>query len=149
MSRTVLTRVAVALGLAASGCGGSDEGRLSDEEFRDRANQICADLGRDFDAIEEPESLVDFSAAITESRRILKGALDQLRDLEPPEELQADYDRFLGTGDETLDHFDAIKRAADEGDVAAVERIFAESEETDEESDAIARDLGLDACATA
>jgi hypothetical protein len=144
----MLVGVGVGALLAATGCGAGDDGRLSEEEFLDRGNRICADLETDLDAVEEPQSLDELSTQLTESQRIFEDALGELRDLRPPEDLQADYDRLLSTGDDALEAIDRVKQAADEGDVAEVQRIVQEAQQADEESDAIARDLGLDACAT-
>ena len=143
-----MRRLLIAVVVAAAGCGGDGGDRLTEQEFRDRANQICADFGNELDALGEPGSLEELGTQLEEGRTIFEDGLDELRQLRPPEELQSEYDRLLGTGDDALAAFENMQQAAEDGDVGEVQRIAGEAEQADEESDEIARGLGLDDCAT-
>ncbi len=76
----------------------------------------------------------------------LEDGLADLRELEPPEELEEDYDAWLATGDDAVDRIGELRAAAEAEDQDAVEALFDTADESDEESDQLARDLGLDEC---
>jgi hypothetical protein len=138
--------------LALAGCGGDGSGggdRLSAREFRDQANAICADLAADLEALGEGDTVPELTEQLEQGRERFEEALADLRDLQPPEDLEEDYDRLLETGDDAVELIDQMQQAAEDEDFEEVQRIAEEGEQQDEASDEIARDLGLDECATA
>ena len=146
-----MRRLLIVVVVAAAGCGGeggSGGDRLTEQEFRAQANQICTDFAEELDALGEPGSLEELGTQLEEGRTIFENGLEELRQLRPPEELQSEYDRLLGTGDDALAAFESMQQAAEDGDVQEVQRIAEEADQADEEADEIARGLGLDDCAT-
>ncbi len=139
----------IALALGSAGCGGEGGGeRLTAQEFRDQANRICTDLDKELEGLGDPGSLDELSTQLEAGREIFEDALGQLRGLRPPEDLQADYDRLLATGDDALEALSSMQEAAEDGDAEEVQQIATEAEREDQTSDEIAQGLGLDACAT-
>jgi hypothetical protein len=136
----------VVLVLAATGCGG-DGDRLTREEFASQANAICQDFEQKIDDLGAPENLDDIEGFADDAAEIAGDGRDELADLNPPEELEADYDRLLETLDEAIENIERIGEAAADGDEAEVGRIAEEGEAKDEDSDRLARELGLDDCA--
>ncbi|MEX2211022.1 MAG: hypothetical protein WD689_04590 [Gaiellaceae bacterium] len=132
----------------AAGCGGGGD-RLTEELLRERANEICAGLAAQLDAIGEPTNLAEARDLLEEGQRLLDDALAQLRQLEPPANLEAEYDRFLETGDQAVERLGEMSSAADAEDVEELDRLGELAAQEDEEADEIARGLGFDDCATA
>jgi hypothetical protein len=135
--------LAVAL-LAA--CGGGND-RLSEPEFRERANAICADFERQIDALSEPSSAEEVERFAAQASDLARRGVDELRALEPPAALEEDYDRFLDEGDAVVELSERLERAARDRDVAELQEILAEAEESERRSDRLARELRLDDCA--
>src|SRR5688500_522346 len=132
--------------MAAAGCGGGGD-RLTQEEFASQANAICQDFEQKIDDLGAPENLDDIEGFADEAAEIAGDGRDELADLNPPEDLEADYDRLLETLDEAIENIERIGDAAADGDEAEVQRIAEEGEAEDEDSDRLARELGLDDCA--
>ena len=148
MSRARLPTGAVLGLLALAGCGSDDGGdRLSREAFVERASKICRDSNTRIEAIDEPEGLDDVAAFVDRATAELDKGLDELRDLKPPEELQADFDRFLALGARTRDVAGELKKAAAAGDEKELQAAGEKGDRIDAESDRVARRIGLDACA--
>jgi hypothetical protein len=136
-----------ALGLLAVGCGGGGGGRLSEAEFREQANAICLEYDRRIEDLGEPGSLEEVPEFVNQAIPIIEEGLAELRELEPPEELEADYDRMLDETERSVGVAERLRDAAAEGDQQAVQDALEEGNAADSESDRIARDLGLDECA--
>ncbi len=127
-------------------CGGGSD-RLSAEELRRQADATCVEYERKLDAIETPDSLEGLAAYSRQAGEALAAGLDDLRELEPPEELEERYRRWLATGDDALRSIEELGDAAEQGDEAAVEKLFASAGAEDDESDRLASEIGLKACA--
>ena len=134
----------VALALAGAACG-DDENRLSAEDFRAQANEICADFNRaDDDAAEEffgneepsTEDVVAFfeDSALPRARQLL----DDLDELGPPESLEDEVDELLAAAREAL-------AEVEQGIEEDPERLF-EGDDPFADVDARAIELGLDSC---
>lgn len=135
-----------AVALAAAGCdGGSD--RLSERELRERANAICARYDEQIDEVAAPTSADEVARFAERAAELTREGVAELRALEPPAELEEDYARFLAEGDGVVALSERLARAARAGDVAELETILAEAQESERRSDRIARELGLDDCA--
>jgi hypothetical protein len=139
-------RAAVALALLAAGCGGGDD-RLSEEEFRERANAVCADYDRQVEKLGEPSSVDEVEDFAAKAADLTRRGVGELRELEPPDELQPDYDRFLAEGQTVVELSDRLERAARDRDAEELQKILREAQASDRRSDQIAKRLGLDECA--
>ena len=117
MQKTVLLPVVLLL----AGCGSDDNERLARSELVDRAGEICSEhigaidqLEKGLDPTDDPggqNALADFGRVLPEIADEFRGLADDLRELEPPEDLEEQYDLTL----------DRIDRLADELDRAAAE----------------------------
>ncbi len=137
-----------AAGLIAVGCGGGgDGGRLSEAEFRAQANAVCLKYDERIEALGEPESLEEVPEFVDQALPIIEEGVAELRELEPPEELEADYDRMLAETERSVGVAQRLRDAAAEGDQQALQDAFEEGNAADSQSDRIARELGLDECA--
>lgn len=132
--------------LALAACGGGGDDRLSTDELREQADAICAEYERQLDDLEEPDNFEELVAYAEDASAALEDGLADLRELEPPEELEENYDAWLATGDDAVDRIEELRAAAEDEDQAAIETLFESADESDEESDQLARDLGLEEC---
>jgi hypothetical protein len=130
----------------AVGCGGGGD-RLSREELVSQADAICTRYDEQLEGLREPESIADVERFAAEARAIIRRGVDELRELEPPEDLEEDYDRWVATNEDALDLIDELEQAAAERDAQRVQELIADAERQDDEADKIARRIGLDDCA--
>jgi hypothetical protein len=143
-----MTRALLLLPLAAvaMACGGGDD-RLSQEELQSRVNAICAKVDRQVKALGEPESIDEVAEFARKATRLAREGVAELRALEPPEDDERQYDRFLAEGDRVVALSRRLEKAAEEADADALEQILQEARDSEERSDRVARDLGFDECA--
>jgi outer membrane murein-binding lipoprotein Lpp len=87
--------VALAVTIVA-GCGGGGGKRLSRTEFAAKADAICRKYSRLSQAVANPTSLAELSAAVKKLTPLLDQSLGELRKLNPPKNEQATVDRWLG-----------------------------------------------------
>ncbi|MDQ3981092.1 MAG: hypothetical protein M3271_00250 [Actinomycetota bacterium] len=135
----ILLSLLIPLGLSA--CGGDD--RLSEEEFVEKANAICAEGNEELDRVAdelagggEQPSDEDLQEFVDTAVANIGGQLDEIEELSPPEDMEADVEDLLETGrSELADLEDAGVDALQSGENPFVE------------SNAKAGDLGLTECA--
>jgi hypothetical protein len=152
--RTRLTVCLLALlgsaALVAAGCGGDGGGgsgdRLSATEFREAADAICAEYDQKIQDLGEPESLEDLNAFIGRAIPIIEEGFNKLEELQPPEELEADWNRAMEVNAENLQLTKDLQAAAEDGDEERVQEILAQASQNEEETDRLARELGLQRC---
>jgi hypothetical protein len=130
-----------------AGCGGGDGDRLSEEDFREQANTVCEETLSEAEAIEAPASPEEIPEYVDRITPLVRQGLERLRALQPPADLQADYDRMLDENEKALANADDLAAAAAEGDAAKLQEVLAEGNAANETSDRLASKLGLDECA--
>jgi hypothetical protein len=147
--RRVVRRFATAallVGLLV-GCGGGGGGdRLSEEEFRQQADAICADFEGRLDALEPPASADDLQRFVQEAIPIIEEGNAQLNALNPPEEFEARWNRAMEINDANLATVRELRDAIEQGDNARAQELFQEVGSEEEEANRIARELGLENC---
>lgn len=149
--RRTLAGVA-ALGAAAliAGCGGGGSDALSGDEFRERADAICADADERLDTLTEPSTGDEVLPFLQAGLPIADEELQRLGELEAPDDLQATLDEAQDLNQQRQD---LIQQAADrieggEDPQAVVGEVDPELERLREEARAKARELGLTVCGT-
>ena len=138
--------LALAVVLLAAACAGGDE-RLSRREFVARADAICERYNEKLVRLGKPENLKDAAAIAERAVPIVRDGVRELRNLEPPEELEALADRWYRLNERNVDYAERLRDAARSGDLAAVRTIVRETRTNEEKADRLARRLGLAACA--
>ena len=131
--------------LAASGCGGDD--RLSRAEYVREADAICEKYEKRLEEVREPQSLAEVPGYVDEARPVVEEGISELRDLEPPEDVQPKVDRWLSKNEQNLARIDDLSEAAEANDEQTVRDALGKLAENEEEADRLARDIGLRACA--
>jgi hypothetical protein len=133
-----------AMGLAAAGCGGND--RLTREELVEEADATCADFDQRIEEVGEPESPEDIERYVQEIRPIVEEGTDELDALQPPEELEDDYDQWIQETRSAIDMFDELEEAAASGDEQRIQEVLQGAGEGGEEADRLAQELGFQEC---
>jgi hypothetical protein len=133
-----------AMGLAAAGCGGND--RLTREELVEEADATCADFDQRIEEIDEPESPEDIERYVQEIRPIVEEGTDELDALQPPEELEDDYDQWIQETRSAIDMFDELEEAAASGDEERIQEVLQSAGEGGEDADRLAQELGFQEC---
>lgn len=146
MSRILFLSLASGVILAA-GCGG-DGDRLTREEFVSQAEAICEDYDARIEDLGEPENEEQLGEYTDELVRLVEEGVAEFRELRPPEELQDEYDRWMDSNEEAVDAARELDQAVEEQDSERLGQIATEVEQKEEEADELARDLGLEECAT-
>jgi hypothetical protein len=134
-----------ALLLAACGGGGPSES-LSPTQFRQQADAICAKYESKIEALPRPTSLDDLQRFVDQVIPLIEQGNAELGDLEPPEALADDWGRALDLQEKSLQKARELQSAIREKDDARVQQLFTELGETEDESNRIARSIGLEKC---
>jgi hypothetical protein len=135
--------------LLAAGCGsgGSSDERLTREQLVQKADAICAEYGRKVDALTAPQSFTELAAYARSAHKALSDGLSQLRELRPPTDLQARYERWVDAGDRALGRIDELQKAAEKKDQLEIQTLVAAAKREDDSSDRLAAELGMVECA--
>jgi ABC-type glycerol-3-phosphate transport system substrate-binding protein len=147
MRLAILATLSAAV-LAACGGGDASSERLSEEEFREQANAICTDYNEQIADLGSPTSPEDIPDYVERGIPIIQEGIAKLRELNPPEDMADDYDRMLDETEKTIPVARQLSEAAADEDAEAVQEAISLGQEADAESDRIARELGLESCAS-
>ena len=131
--------------LFATACGGGGA-RLSTEEFQSQANAICAKYQKQLNALGSPTSIEEIPDLVDQALEILNKEVDEIAALNPPEDLQSDFDKMIAASDKTKAAADDLSTAAKSGDQAAVQKALEEGNAASDEADQLATNLGLTEC---
>jgi hypothetical protein len=152
VKRTVLVALVLVAMATLVGCG-DDEEALSKEEFLRQGNAVCAEGNEELDALfeeqfadleegEEPDP-AQFAAFIEDDvvPRVQE-QIDDIADLEPPEELADDVEQLVTKAQAALDELEQQAKDDPEALLQQEEDPFAEVNED-------AAEIGLTVCAEA
>jgi ABC-type enterochelin transport system substrate-binding protein len=148
-ARHVVGGAGLIAALAVASC--SSPGPLTRQEFTEEANAICTESNTRIASVAapdpaDPELVADTIDQIVAAQR---GALEDLDDLRTPEALESQVDQWLELLARVLDDEEAVAAAVRNGDPAAADAANADAVTTNAEAEAIATELGLDACTVA
>jgi Flp pilus assembly protein TadD len=146
---TLLWCVGLAFVLTLAGCGGQggqSENTLTPEELRQQACGIYKKAFSQMTALEPPRSDEEIRAFIDQALPIEEEANRALQALQPPDELAADWQRFIALIDKGVGTFRDARNALHDNDVPRAGRLFAELASASEEEVTASRALGIEAC---
>jgi hypothetical protein len=119
MIRKALMTVAAAAVLGAAGCGGDDSNKtLSYSDFSNQANEICKSSNEKSAGAKLTNDLQADATVLDEQIPNVESALADFKELNPPEELKADFDRFVSISEQQLANAKKARDAAKAGDKA-------------------------------
>jgi hypothetical protein len=142
-----MRRLALLAVVLAAGCGGSDD--PSHEEFAAEANRICREGEARVTALADevqggrPEEVAD---AIDRAGEEFGPVLRRLRDLDAPEDIRADWDRFLDDIGEGTELLGQVADAVRTGDQAEGAELAARYEEIARRTRPFAEQHNLNSC---
>jgi hypothetical protein len=79
---------------------------------------------------------------------ILNKEIDEIAALNPPDELQSDFDKMITASNKTKAAANDLSAAAKSGDQAAVQKALEDGNAASDEADQLATGLGLGECNT-
>jgi transcriptional regulator with PAS, ATPase and Fis domain len=132
--------------LTACGGGGGSDARLSKEEFQSQANAICDKYQKQLDQLKTPTNLEEIPDLVDQALAILNKEVDEISALNPPQELQSQFDQLIAASDKTKEAADDLSAAAKSGDQAAVQKALEQGNAASKQADVLAGELGLDSC---
>jgi hypothetical protein len=136
--------VAGAVALAASACGGEE--RLSQEEFRQQGNAICAKYDKQIEDIGTPTSVEEVPAYVDKALPIVERQIEDMKELNPPEADQETFDEMIAEAEKTVQAGRDLGEAAEANDDAAIEQALNEGNAASDRADEHATELGLTDC---
>jgi hypothetical protein len=146
--RTIVSGLVSSAALAvAAGCGGSSD-RLSREELVSEADAICAQYEDELESLAQPENIQDLDRLVENAKPIVESGLEELRGLEPPEDLEDQYDEWISRTEENVDRLDELGEAVADRDEQRIGEVVGEIQQTEEEADELAGEIGLQDCAS-
>jgi hypothetical protein len=111
--------VATVAVLGVAGCGGGGSGsnkKLSYSDFSTQANDICKTANAKSAGAKLTNDLKADAAVLDQQIPSVESALADFKKLNPPDELKADYDKFLSISDQQLASAKKARDAAKAGD---------------------------------
>jgi hypothetical protein len=134
--------------LLVAGCGGGGgDNRLTSEQLANRADAICAQYAQRVNALQGPGSLAELTAYAQAAHRALAEGLTGLQKLRPPADEETQYASWVATGARALRRIDELEQAAEKMDQLTIARLVASTKREDDESDRLAKKLGMVECA--
>jgi hypothetical protein len=100
--------LAILLVLGAVGCGGDDS--LSRGEWAAKANAICLDALKQVEALGRPATSDDYLRVTPKANEIGRAALDDLRGLKAPGEIEDDAKAMIDGYDNAVEQQDIVYR---------------------------------------
>jgi hypothetical protein len=142
----VAALVGVVILLATACGGGGSDARLSREEFESQANAICDKYQTQLKQLKSPTSLEEIPDFVDHALAILNKEVAEITALNPPADLQTEFDALIAASNDTKAAADDLSQAARDGDQAAVQKALDEGNAASQKADQIATQLGLDSC---
>jgi hypothetical protein len=138
----------VAAATAGAGCGGGGSERVTAAELVQKADEICGRERSSFARIQAhpPPNASAAADQTDELIRVTQQANSQLRGLQPPDQLQSAYDRYLEARDRVIAQMNRGKDAAQGQDSAAYGAAQAAVAADAPQRRKLARALGLKVC---
>ena len=108
--------IAAAAILALGSCGSGDS--ASPEQFQTEANQVCKDAEQQLDRIQRtaPRTADQAEKQAGALADVSKQALDNLHQIEPPDDLKTAYDRYLKAREKAVGFIEDARDAAADRD---------------------------------
>jgi hypothetical protein len=133
--------------LALAGCGGGDgDDTLTKSEAVEEGDKICADLDRQLERVERPESLAQLGTYIGEVERIARSGLRRFRELKLSGGDKRELDAYLGEVERTVQIAGFIKSAANQRKEQEARVQLGLLEQQSDKADAAAKRFGFKEC---
>jgi hypothetical protein len=135
-------RAAAGLLLFIAACGGG----LSKGELVAKGDAICARVNKQVAKEPDPKTAEDLERLANRTVEISDPAIKEIEALEPPGELESDFDKFVASLKRQRDLTEKIGGAAAEGDTAEVQKIGAQAQKAQDEYRRLTGKIGFKEC---
>lgn len=145
--RLIVVALAVVPAATAAGCGGNND-QVTPEELISRGDAICAEGRQRFDEV-QAEAPANAAAAVDQTQELADIATDELnelRNMQPPDELRESYDRYLEARGRALELLEQGRDAADDKDAEAYGQAQAKAAAEEPQRRKLARAVGFKVC---
>ena len=133
--------------LVVASCGGGDGGSaLSEDDFRDALAKLCTDFTEDSDKVDQPQEVGDFEDFSKDLLEIFQKAKADLAELEAPDELADDFEKFQGLVDDEINELEDLQKAGEDEDEDEAGKIVDNIVDIQDDAEKVADDLGVDEC---
>ena len=126
----------------------SEDETLSREQYASRLDAMCESFAAREQEIGEPRTLEDL---VEKGPRVVDAfeetIVDKIHDLNAPSEIAAQADRLAELTDRQRDVLAELVEAAKQDDVAEVQELASKNAALNEQTNALARNLGASSCA--
>ena len=129
--------------VALTGCGG---GGLSKKELVAKGDAICKRVNTRMAKEPDPKTAADLERLAKRTVAISDPAIKDMEALEPPSELESDFENFLASLKRQRNRTKKIGEAAAEGDTAKVQQIGADAQSAQQEYRRITGKIGFKQC---
>ena len=144
--KTTLSAFAACSILIAAACG-SDGDDGEDAAFISQVNAICAEYRPKLEFLQPPAEFLDEWAAVgADMGDLLEASVNELRQLEPPEDMADEYDRWLELRTEMLTAMREVQTAGTVYDEPAIDAGLQRIDSAIAEADPLAEELGFAEC---
>jgi hypothetical protein len=123
-------------------CGGG----LSKSELIAKGDAICKRVNDRIAKEPEPKSIADLQRLAAKTVAVSNPAIKQMDALEPPDELKADFDKFVASLKQQRDLTKQIGDAAAKGDTAKIQEIGTEAGKAQAEYRKLSTKIGFKEC---
>jgi hypothetical protein len=137
-------------GTGASSAGETTAGSSSlaaKQRFVHEGDAICQDFNRRGDAL-NITAIDQLASHADETRALVSQGLDRLQQLEPPPTVELRWDQYLAAVKDQARALQEAATAAEQGDVATVQRQLAIAKDADKRKATVALDIGFAECGT-
>jgi hypothetical protein len=138
--------LAIVTGLVLVGCGGNGGG-LTKEEYAERADSICREYQQRAQ-ISSAATAPAFAAAADRTLAAFDDAMDELRELEPPESEQDLVDQWFAQLRVLRADVEKMRDRAKAGDLQGVRELAPLGLEHNRRANETARQLGMQVCSS-
>jgi len=140
--RTSHAAVALLL-LVLAGCGGD---ALTKKQLVAKADAICERVNTEVAKEPDPKTAEDLERLANRTVEISDPAIKDMEALEPPDELESDFDKFVASLKRQRDLTKKIGAAAGDGDTEEVQKIGADAQKAQDEYRRLTGKLGFKQC---
>jgi hypothetical protein len=125
-----------------AGCGGG----LSKSELVAKGDAICKRVNARMAKEQEPTNAADLAALAKKTVKISDPAIKDMEALDPPDELEQDFKKFVASLKRQRDLTKQIGEAAAKGDTVKIEKVGTEAGKAQKEYRRLADKIGFKEC---
>ena len=134
--------VAVLIVMPLAACGGG----LSKSELVAKGDAICKRVNQEVAKEPDPQTAADLEKLANKTVEISDPAIDDMEALEPPGELEKDFDAFVASLKKQRDLTKEIGEAAGKGDTEAIQKAGADAQKAQAEYNRLSEKIGFKEC---